>query len=171
MQTREIKPIIITFAIVLLIDIPFSQANGSPQWITGEVASIIEKGDHGLISLKLPDGELYSIPSKAELLKGVMTGDIVTVQIIEGSARIIQVAESGPEKTPEPEKKTDKVQWVPGVVLSIQKGATDSLLSIKMSDGTVFNISSSNDKIQDIKEGDEIIAKVIKGWAQSVSKK
>jgi hypothetical protein len=171
MLSLRVATIVVTFALTLVVNIPFSQANGSPQWITGEVASIVEKGDEALISLKLSSGELYSIPCKTELLKGVKTGDIVTVQIIEGSARIIQVAESGPEKTPEPVKNAVKVQWVPGEVVSIQRGATDSLLSIKMSDGTVFNVSSSNDKIREIKEGDDIIAKVINGWAQSVTKK
>ena len=171
MLTRKVAAIVMTFTITLVFNIAYSNANGSPQWITGEVASIVEKGDEALISLKLSSGELYSIPSKAELLEGIKTGDIVTVQVIEGVARIIQVAESGPEKTPEPVKKEVKVQWVPGEVVSIQRGATDSLLSIKMSDGTVFNISSSNDKIEGIKEGDNIIAKVINGWAQSVSKK
>ena len=171
MPVRRIIAIFITFTITIVMNAQLSQANGSPQWVTGEVASIVEKGGHGLLSLKLPDGELVSIPSKSGLLEGINIGDIVTVQIIEGAARIIQVAESKPVKTPEPEKKTDKVQWVPGEVVSIQRGATDSLLSIKMSDGIVFNVSSSNDKLEDIKEGDNIIVKVINGWAQSISKK
>ena len=55
--------------------------------------------------------------------------------------------------------------------MSIQRGGAASLLSIKMSDGIVFNVSTYNDTIQDLKEGDKIVAKVINRLAQSESKK
>jgi len=170
MSFRNTAAIVITLGFVLLFNIPPSLSNGSPQWVTGEVASIVEKGDAGLISLKLPDGELLSIPSKSDLFIGVKIGDIVTVQIVEGSAQIVQVAESKPVETPKPEKEK-RVQWVSGELVSLQAGASDSLLSIKMWDGTVFNVAASNDKIESIKVGDSVTAKVVDGWAESVSKK
>lgn len=149
-----------------------SYANGSPQWVTGSVVSIVESGGGGLLSLSLPGGELFSVSSRPGLLEGVQVGDVVTVQIIEGQVRILRVAEKAPpSSTPAPQRPDSGVQWVPGEVISIQEGPTDSLLSIKMSDGTVFNVAASNDKITGIKVGDHVIAKVFQGWAQSVTKK
>ncbi len=170
MLLRNTLAIIIMLGLALSFNIKPSLANGSPQWVTGEVASIVETGDSGLISLKLSRGEVLSVTSKSALLKGVKVGDIVTVQIVEGRVRIIQVAESAPEPTPKPEKEK-KVQWVTGELVSIERGADSSLLSIKMWDGTVFNVAASNDRIGSIEVGDSVIAKVVDGWAESVSKK
>ena len=148
-----------------------SYANGSPQWVTGSVVSIVESGGGSLLSLSLPGGELLNVPSRPGLLEGVQVGDVVTVQIIEGEARILRVAQKAAPSTPAPQKKDSGVQWVPGEVISIEEGPTDSLLSVKMSDGTVFNVAASNDKITGIKVGDRVIARVFQGWAQSVTKK
>lgn len=146
-------------------------ANGSPQWVTGSVVSIVESGGGGLLSLSLPGGELLSVLSRPGVLEGVRVGDIVTVQIIEGEARILRIAQKAAPSTPAPQRPDSGVQWVPGEVISIQEGPTDSLLSVKMSDGTVFNVAASNDKITGIKVGDHVIAKVFQGWAQSVTRK
>lgn len=148
-----------------------SRANGSPQWVTGKVVSIVKGTEGSLLSMELPGGELFSVPSAPGLLEGIQAGDVVTVQIVEGRAMILRVAEKAAPSTPAPQKKDDGVQWVPGEVISIERGPTDSLLSIKMSDGTVFNVASSNDKITGIKVGDHVVAKVFQGWAQSVTKK
>jgi|GEM_PF-1434333 len=170
MLLRNTIAIVVTLGLTLTFNIQLSLSNGSPQWVTGEVASIVETGGSGLISLKLSDGELVSISSKSELLRGLKSGDIVTIQIVEGLARIIQVAESKPAETPKPEVEK-RVQWVTGELVSIQRGTSDSLLSIKMWDGTVFNVAASNDKIEGVEAGDSVIAKVVDGWAESVSKK
>jgi hypothetical protein len=148
-----------------------ANSNGSPQWVTGEVVSIVEKQDEGLISLKLASGELYSVSSRASLLEGVEIGDVVTVQVIEGWAQIITIAKDRTPETPRPEKKDSGVQWVPGEVVFIQEGTYDSLISVRMSDKTIFNISSPNDLLKGIKVGDHVIVKVFRGWAQSVTKK
>lgn len=170
MLTRNILAVTLVFGIALTIHLNSSQANGSPQWMTGEVASIVETGESALISLLFPDGELMSIPTAANLLQGIKVGDIVTIQVIEGAARIVRVAESAPEPSPKPEKEK-KVQWVTGELISIERGAKSSLLSVKMWDGTVFNVAASNDVMAEIKPGDSVIAKVVDGWAESVSKK
>jgi hypothetical protein len=153
------------------MNIVTENSNGSPQWVTGEVVSIVEKRDEGLISLKLANGELYSISSGASLLEGVEIGDVVTVQVIEGWAQIITIAKDRTPETPQPEKKDSGVQWVPGEVVSIQGGTYDSLISVRMSDKTIFNISSPNDLLKGVKVGDHVIVKVFRGWAQSVTKK
>lgn len=167
------KAIIISFILVftVAIGVRTAQSNGSPVWVTGKVVSVVENRDSGLISLELPDGEVMSITAPHNLLEGIQIGDIVTIQVVEGMANIIQVAESVTPATPAPEKKDKGVQWVPGEVVSIERGATDSMLSIKMSGGTVFNVAVYNDKIEGINVGDQVIAKVYQGWAESVTKK
>jgi hypothetical protein len=167
------KFVSLVFALLISgsMNIVTANSNGSPQWVTGEVVSIVEKQDEGLISLKLANGELYSISSGASLLEGVEIGDVVTVQVIEGWAQIITIAKDRTPETPRPEKKDSGVQWVPGEVVFIQGGTYDSLISVRMSDKTVFNISSPNDLLKGIKVGDHVIVKVFRGWAQSVTKK
>jgi len=169
--TRKISGSMIALLLFVSVNVMPAHANGSPQWVTGEVVSIVEKQDEGLISLKLADGELYSVSSRASLLEGIEIGDVVTVQVIEGWAQIITIAADRTPETPKPEKKDSGVQWVPGEVVFIQEGAADSLISVRMSDKTVFNIASSNDKLRGIKVGDHVIVKVYQGWAQSVTKK
>lgn len=166
---------IVVFAFILGLAVlaagAHSHANGSPQWVTGKVVSIVVGTDGSLLSMELPGGELFSVPSAPGLLEGIQAGDVVTVQVVEGQAMLLRIAEKAAPSTPAPEKKDDGVQWVPGEVVSMEKGPTDSLLSVRMSDGTVFNVATSNDKIKDIKVGDHVIAKVFQGWAQSVTKK
>lgn len=167
------KIVSLVFALLISgsMNIVTANSNGSPQWVTGEVVSIVEKQGEGLISLKLANGELYSISSGASLLEGVEIGDVITVQVIEGRAQIISIARERTPGTPQPEKKDSGVQWVPGEVVSIQGGTYDSLISVRMSDKTIFNISSPNDLLKGIKVGDHVIVKVFRGWAQSVTKK
>ena len=68
----------------------------------------------------------------------------------------------------ENETKSQKVNWVSGVVESIQEGQENSLVGVIMSNGENFNFSSTNDKLQGIKLGDSISAKVVGGWAESL---
>jgi molybdopterin-binding protein len=65
---------------------------------------------------------------------------------------------------------SDKVNWVSGVIESIQSGKDNSLISVIMQNGEIFNFSSTNDKMEGIQVGDSISAKVAKGWAQSVQR-
>lgn len=168
---RKISGSMIALLLFVSVNVISARANGSPQWVTGEVVSIVGSGNDGLISLKLADGELFSVSSDASLLEGIEIGDVVTAQVMEGRARIITIARDRVPGTPGPEKKDSGAQWVPGEVVSIEWGTYDSLISIRMSDKTIFNISSPNDLLKGIKVGDHVIVKVFRGWAQSVTKK
>ena len=166
----------ITFAVVALLlmaticRLP-AYSNGSPQWVTGEVVSIVENKDSALLSLKLANGELFTTNTTPSLLNGIHIGDMVTVQVIEGRAEIINIARDKAPATPRPEKKDSGIQWVPGELVFIQQGTYDSLISVKMSDNTVFNISTPNILLKGIKVGDQVMVKVSRGWAQSITKK
>ena len=63
-----------------------------------------------------------------------------------------------------------KVNWISGVVKSIQWGKESSLISVVMQDGEIFNFSSTNDKIEGIQVGDSILSKVVRGWAESIER-
>jgi hypothetical protein len=56
-------------------------------------------------------------------------------------------------------------------VVAIEKGQSDSFLSIKQWNGNVFNIAIVNDKTKGVKVGNYVTVKILKGWAQSVTKK
>jgi hypothetical protein len=170
-MTKRLSGALIASLLFVSMNVVPAHSNGSPQWVTGEVVSIVENQDSGLLSLRLPDGELMSITSKPPLLAGIRIGDVVTVQIVDGWAQIINVAEDKVPATPRPEKKESGVQWVPGEIVFIQEGTYDSLISVRMSDNTIFNISTPNDLLKGIKVGDHVIVKVFRGWAQSVTKK
>lgn len=72
--------------------------------------------------------------------------------------------------TAQEEPGSYKVNWVPGVVHSIQWGKESSLIGVVMQDGEVFKFSSTNDKIEGIQVGDRILASVIGGWAVSIDR-
>jgi hypothetical protein len=170
-MTKRISGSLIALLLFASMNTLPAHSNGSPQWVTGEVVSIVENQDSGLLSLRLPGGELMSITSKPALLAGIEIGDVVTVQVVDGWAQIINIAEDKVPATPRPEKKESGVQWVPGEIVFIQEGTYDSLISVRMSDNTIFNISTPNDLLKGIKVGDHVIVKVFRGWAQSVTKK
>lgn len=70
----------------------------------------------------------------------------------------------------EEETDSDSVNWVSGVVESIQSGKENSLVSVTMQNGENFNFSSTNDKMEGIQVGESISAKVVNGWAQSIAR-
>lgn len=161
----------LVFSLSVVGSIAFAQSGSAPEWITGKVSSIYEDKDGALISLEMADGEPYNVSVTADMLKGLSVGDVVTVQIYKGWAEMIEKADVTPPATPEPDKEKTGPQWVAGTLISIEEGAQESLLSIKLSNDKTFNVSASNDKIGGIKPGDYITVKILKGWAQSVTKK
>lgn len=70
----------------------------------------------------------------------------------------------------EEQTNPDSVNWVSGVVQSVQSGKENSLVSIAMKNGEIFNFSSTNDKIEGIQVSESISAKVVNGWAQSIAR-
>jgi len=163
----------ITLALVFCIpavgSIALAQSGNSPQWITGKVTSVYEDQDGAVMSLEMADGEPYNVSVDKEMIKGISVGDVVTVQIYKGWAELIERADIKPQATPEPDRNKSG-QWVAGTLVSVEKGPQDSLLSIKLSNDKVFNVSVANDKVEGIKPGDYLTVKILKGWAQSVTK-
>ncbi len=104
-------------------------------------------------------------------LKGIQVGDNVTVERFKGWAELIEKGELKTGATPKPDKKKSGPQWVAGYLVAIDEGEEDSLLSIKLSNDKIFNVSASNDQISGIKVGDYITVKILKGWTQSITKK
>ena len=168
---RKIIGCAFVLAIVVSFNMAMAQEEGGPQWITGEVVAIQEDEGGSLISLKMEDGEIYNVAAANDLIEGINLGDVVTVQIVKGWAELVEIAKDNTPPTPNPEKKQSGAQWVAGEVVSIDEGETDSLVSIKMSNDKVFNVAVSNDKLEGVNVGSYITVKIVKGWAQKVSKK
>jgi len=166
---------ILTLAFILSVLISFNsaiaQSGDGPLWVSGEVTSIFEDRDGAIFSLKLASGEDYNISASGELLEDIKVGDYVTVEINKGWAELIEKGDLKTGATPKPEKRKTEPQWVAGDLVAINEGQEDSLLSIKLSNDKIFNVSASNDKISGIKVGDYITVKILKGWAQSITKK
>jgi len=162
---------VLVFSIIVAVSSAGAQSGSGPEWVSGKITTIFEDQDGALMRVQMADGEPYNISVTNEMLKGLAVGDEVTVEINRGWAEVIEKADAAPPEKPEPEKTTRGPQWVSGRVVALDKGPEESLLSIQMSKDKVFNVASSNDKIVGIKRGDFVTAKVLKGWAKSVTKK
>ena len=168
---RKVITFFLLLGVLLSVNPAFSQSGDAPLWVSGKIASIYEDQDGALISLELADGQSYNISATTEQLKDIKVGDNVTVEIYKGWAELIEKGDVNPGSTPEPEKKKSGPQWVAGYLVAIDQGDQDSLLSVKLSNDKVFNVSASNDMISGIKVGDYITVKILKGWAQKITKK
>lgn len=168
---KRVITLALVFSLSVVGSVAFAQSGSAPQWITGKVASIYEDQDGAVMSLETAGGEPYNVSVTKEMIKDVSVGDVVTVEIYKGWAEMIESADVQPPATHEPDKRKTGPQWVAGTLVSVEEGPQDSLLSIKLSNDKVFNVSASNDKIEGIKPGDYITVKILKGWAQSVTKK
>lgn len=168
---RRIIGCAFVLVIFAAVNLTLAQEEDNTQWITGEVASIEMGQEESLVSLKMADGEVFNVAAASDLLKDVEVGDVVTVQISKGWAEMVEVAKGDDMATPAPEAKDKGPQWVAGEVVAIQEGDTDSLISVKRPNDSVFNIAIANDKLGDLKVGDQVTVKIQKGWAQSLTEK
>lgn len=159
----------LVFSMTVALSITLAQSGNGPEWVSGKITSIFEDQDGALMSLEMADGEPYNVSVSSEMIKGISIGDEVTVEINRGWAEVIEKADAEPAEKSDPAKTTRGPQWVSGRVVAIEKGPENSLLSIKMSNDKVFNVALSNDKLEGIKQGDFVTAKVLKGWAKAVS--
>ncbi|MEM7007529.1 MAG: hypothetical protein AAF462_00170 [Thermodesulfobacteriota bacterium] len=168
---RAITTLALFLSVLIFAGPALTQSGEAPIWVSGQVSSIFQDQDGAIISLKMADGENYNISVSPEQLKNLQIGDNITVEIYRGWAELIEKADTSSQASPAPDKKKSSPQWVAGTVEAINTGETDSLLSIKLSNDKVFNVSASNDKASNIKVGDYITVKILRGWAQAISKK
>jgi molybdopterin-binding protein len=140
-------------------------------WITGKVTSIEAGQNDSLMSIELADGVIFNVAAANDLLGGIEAGDVVTVQITKGWADMVEVAEGEGIPTPAPESEKKGPQWVVGEVIAIQEGDTDTLISVKRPNGSVFNVAVANDKMAGVKLGSYVTIEIQKGWAKSVKEK
>jgi hypothetical protein len=159
------------FTVLLGVNIVHARQPGNTLWITGKVMSIEQGQNESLVSLYLAGGESFNVAAANNLLGDIKIGDIVTVQIVKGWAEMVEIAKGGAIPTPGPEKKDVGPQWVAGQVVAIEQGRSEGLLSVKQWNGNVFNIAIANDKMEGVKVGNYVTVKIVKGWAQSVTKK
>jgi acetamidase/formamidase len=168
---RKIISLVFILCFVLCVQFAQSQSGDGPIWVSGEVSSIFEDKDGAIFSLTLANGENYNISATAEMIETIKVGDQITVEVNRGWAVLIEKTDAKSDATPIPETKKTSPQWVAGTLEAITAGPEDSLLSIKLSNDKVFNVSASNDILSGINVGDYITVKIIKGWAQNITKK
>jgi hypothetical protein len=58
--------------------------------------------------------------------------------------------------------------WVSGKVTAIEKGPENSLLTLRESNGQIFRVSATNDKLKAIEIGDRVTVKDVNGWASTI---
>ena len=92
-----------------------------------------------------------------------MKTTIISVTLILFTMNVMMA--SGQEQT-----EPDNLNWVSGVVQSIQSGKENSLITVTMQNGENFAFSSTNDKVEGVEIGESISAKVVNGWAQSIAR-
>ncbi len=168
---KRIFSLVFILCLVFGVQSALSQSGDGPIWVSGEVYSIFEDKDGAIFTLSLANGETYNISATAEMIETIKIGDYVTVEVNKGWAELIEKADTKSDATPKPDAKKTGAQWVAGTLEAITAGPEDSLLSIKLSNNKVFNVSASNDMISGINVGDYITVKILKGWAQSITKK
>ena len=161
-------PILILF---VSIDYAMSQSGDGPIWVSGEVASIFQDKDGAIFSLNLAGGETYNISATSEIVEGLKIGDYVTVEVNRGWAELIEKGDIKAGTTPKTDNQKTAPQWIAGKLIAINEGSEESLLSVKLSNDKTFNVSASNDLISNVKVGDYITVKILKGCAQSITKK
>jgi len=166
---------IIGFAFIFVFCAVFvsaqAQDGDDTGWITGKVTSIEMGQNDSLLSIELADGVIFNVAAANDLLGGIEAGDVVTVQITKGWADMVEVAEGEGMPSPAPETEKKGPQWVVGEVIAIQEGDTDSLVSVKRPNGSVFNVAVANDKMTGVKLGSYVTIEIQKGWAKSVKEK
>lgn len=161
----------VLLSIFMFSGLALAQDTQGPDWISGEVISLGFDGEDGLMGVKLADGEVYNVSVTKNQISDIHIGDYVTVEIKKGWADLIEKADPDKVGTAKPDKEKGGAQWVAGKVASIEHGPENSLISVKMADGRFFNVASSNELLGDIESGDYVNIKIVKGWAQTVTKK
>ncbi len=168
---RKQATIALVLGFFVMSSFALAQSGDAPLWVSGEVTSIFEDQGGGLISLKLANGENYNISTTREQLKDLQIGDNITVEVYRGWAELIEKADDKPQASPDPKNEKNGPQWIAGNLVAIDQGAETSLLSVKLSDDKVFNVSASNDITSGLNVGDYITVKIQRGWAQKITKK
>ena len=146
-------------------------AQRAPYWVKGEVVSIDQGPENSTVGIKLSNGEIYRAAANNELLKGIQVGNSISVEIIRGWAEVVEKTDAGADAgAQEKSKPTRGPQWIVGEVVSIDQGPENSTVGIKMYNGEIFTVAGKNDKFQNVKVGDRITVKTLKGWAKSVTR-
>ena len=83
---------------------------------------------------------------------------LVLVSIFIFSGRVLAQETQGPD-------------WISGEVISLGFEGEDGLMGVKLADGEVYNVSVTKNQISDIHIGDYVTINIVKGWAQTVTKK
>ena len=73
-------------------------------WISGQVTAIENGAENSLVTMNLPDGQIFRFSSTNQKLEGIRIGDRISVRDVKGWAahiekRNMKLAKSSPEST------------------------------------------------------------------------
>jgi hypothetical protein len=166
------------FVIVYLIMLflPFVQPLKAQQdssgykvnWVSGVVQKIKTGPENSLVTIIFQWDKEFDFASSNNLIEGIQLGDSIQVKIVGGWAQSVSKLDK-PIKVKI--RKPGEPQWISGEVIKIVSDQQASLVHVKMSDNKIFKVAAKNEIIKDVHESENVVFKVVKGWAVNVDKK
>ena len=142
--------------------------NGKANWINGVVKDIKKGPANSLVTVVFEWDKEFDFATRNDLMEGISPGDSIQVKIVNGWAESVSKLDKAIKvKT----RKPGAPQWITGEVTEIDQDDKTSLVHVKMSKDLVFKVATKNTLIENINVGDNVVFKVVKGWAASVEKK
>lgn len=142
--------------------------NGSANWISGVVKDIKKGSVNSLVTVVFEWDKEFDFATRNDLIEGISSGDSIQVKIVNGWAESVSKLDKPIQVKI---KKPGEPQWITGKVIKIVRNEQTSLVYVKMSEDLIFKVATQNTLIENIQEGDSVVFKVVKGWAERVDKK
>jgi molybdopterin-binding protein len=138
-------------------------------WISGRVTAIQNGPQNSLVTMDLPNGQIFRFSSRNQKLEGVKIGDRISVRDVKGWAASIKNTNINLAKS-SPNMQSHQGYWISGKVTAIQNGPQNSLVTMDLPSGQIFRFSSTNQKLGAIRIGDQIAVRDVNGWAAHINK-
>ncbi len=132
------------------------------------VSEIKSGPENSLVTIIFQWDKEFDFAAGNNLIQGIQPGDSIRVKILMGWAQSVSKLDK-PIKVKI--RKPGEPQWISGEVIKIVADNQASLVHVKMSDNKIFKVAAKNELIKDVHESDNVVFKVVKGWAENVQKK
>jgi len=142
--------------------------NGNANWINGVVKDIKKGSANSLVTVVFEWDKEFDFATRNDLMQGISPGDSIQVKIVNGWAESVSKLDKAIEVK---KRKPGEPQWITGEVTEIDRDDKTSLVHVEMSKDLIIKVATQNTLIENINVGDNVVFKVVKGWAESVEKK
>ena len=144
------------------------EVNDRANWINGVVRDIKKGSVNSLVTVVFEWDKEFDFAARNDLLEGISEGDSIQAKIVSGWAESVSRLDNQIQVRT---KKPGEPQWITGQVIKIDRDKETSLVHVKMSKDLVMKVATHNDLITDIQVGDNVVFRVVNGWAEGVDKK